>query len=101
MDLPCIVCDKPLENVMSDVDGNQPYGGTAFTSHGHYGSTVFDCDGGYLEINICAECSIKKRGSIFHVTEKKPIVRQEYEYKPWEPEPVLIAHVLNKAQKEQ
>ncbi len=83
MALPCIVCDKPLEDAMSETEGNQPYAGTAFTSQGHYGSTVFDSDGGYLELNICAECSIAKKNSIFHVTERLPIVRQQYDYNPW------------------
>jgi hypothetical protein len=57
--LPCIVCGYEPEPVDHDrhEDNNQPYGATAFTSHGHYGSTVFDpMDGQYLEINICDTC---------------------------------------------
>lgn len=51
----CIVCDKPLKNF--GYEDNQPDGGTAFQSHGHYGSTAFDpMDGTYLEINICDPC---------------------------------------------
>ena len=83
MTLPCIVCDKPLESALGDDAENQPYAGTAFTSQGHYGSTVFDSDGGYLELNICAECSIAKKSSIFHVTARSPIVRQQYDYNLW------------------
>lgn len=58
--LPCIICGKSLENVGVD-EGNQPYDGLAFSSHGHYGSTSFDpMDGSYLEISICDECLVKK-----------------------------------------
>lgn len=54
----CIVCKKPLENIDPFENGeNQPSGGTAFQTHGHYGSTVFDpMDGTYLEINVCDAC---------------------------------------------
>lgn len=54
----CIRCDRLLENVSSDAEDNQPYAGTAFTSNGHYGSTVFDptVPGPMLEINICDPC---------------------------------------------
>jgi len=58
--LPCFKCNKPLRQVDRDVTlpaENQPYEGTAFTTHGHYGSTIFDpMDGQFLEINICDEC---------------------------------------------
>lgn len=93
MSLPCIVCDKPLEDAMPGVD-NQPHAGNAFTSHGHYGSTVFDCEGGYLEINVCSECLIAKRNtSVFHVTESTPIVRQKYDYKFWNPPQELVDYI--------
>lgn len=36
---------------------NQPYAGTAFTSSGHYGSTIFDpMNASLIEINICDPC---------------------------------------------
>jgi hypothetical protein len=54
--LPCIVCGKALRNTFEDAE-NQPDGGTAFQTHGHYGSTVFDpMDGEYIEINVCDAC---------------------------------------------
>jgi hypothetical protein len=57
--LPCIVCGARLNNVTDDSE-NQPYAGTAFVSHGHYGSTAFDpFDGTYLEVNICDPCLIQ------------------------------------------
>lgn len=57
--LPCIACGKRLENALFDVD-NQPYGGTAFVSFGHYGSTFFDpMDGQNIEINVCDLCLAK------------------------------------------
>lgn len=62
--LPCIVCRTPLESAfnnteLSDLD-NQPYGGLAFQSLGHYGGTVFDpMDGTYLEVSICDPCLVQ------------------------------------------
>lgn len=56
----CIICDKSLDNVEETAE-NQPYGGTAFVTHGHYGSTSFDpFNGSMLEINICDKCLTKK-----------------------------------------
>ncbi len=54
--LQCIVCNKALKEALTGrVD--QPSGGLAFQSHGHYGSTAFDpMDGHYLELNICDDC---------------------------------------------
>lgn len=55
----CLVCDCTLESAIpSEIDeGGQPSKGTAFQSHGHYGSTVFDpMDGTFLEIYICDPC---------------------------------------------
>lgn len=77
MSLPCIVCDKQLEDAMPDVD-NQPYDATAFTASGHYGLTVFDPMVGntMLEINVCTECLTLKHKSVFHVTveRKRPVL---------------------------
>jgi hypothetical protein len=61
---PCFVCNRPLENVLEDCD-NQPDGGTAFQTHGHYGSTAFDpMDGQYLELNICDPCLLERASRI-------------------------------------
>jgi len=64
---------------------NQPYSGTTFTSHGHYGSTIFDpMSGIFLELNICDDC-------LYEVAQKKAILvaepapRPTPEYKVWEP----------------
>lgn len=76
--LPCIHCDKPLKNVDPEyVSCNQPYEGTAFTTHGHYGSTIFDpMDGTYLELNVCDEClrGLQGTGKILHRRERKPVM---------------------------
>lgn len=51
----CIVCRGTMQNI--DEDGNQPSGGVAFSTSGHYGSTVFDpMDGTVIEINVCDDC---------------------------------------------
>src|ERR1044072_5509870 len=56
--VPCIRCNKPLSNIFDHAE-NQPYEGTTFQSHGHYGSTAFDpMDGQYIEINVCDACLI-------------------------------------------
>lgn len=52
---PCIVCRAELENVEHPAH-NQPYG-TAFSTRGHYGSTVIDTfEGKTLTINLCDDC---------------------------------------------
>jgi hypothetical protein len=54
--LNCARCDREVEAVDDDYV-NSPYKATAFTTHGHYGSTIFDpMNGCYLEINLCDEC---------------------------------------------
>lgn len=54
--VPCIVCDRILEEAIPD-SINQPYKATTFSTKGHYGSTFFDpMDGSYLEINVCDVC---------------------------------------------
>lgn len=69
--LECIACGRELEDAVEPVPGvNQPHKGTAFASHGHYGSTAFDpMDGHSLEINICDPCllvSAKKNRVLIH-----------------------------------
>jgi len=59
--LDCLACGKRLWNVHDDCR-NQPGEALSFTTHGAYGTTVFDPDDGhYLEINICDECMREAR----------------------------------------
>jgi len=61
----CISCSRQLDNVL-DL-GLQPVGGLAFSSHGHYGTSVFDpMDGSCIEFAICDDCVVKagKKGLI-------------------------------------
>lgn len=52
--LPCIACGRELQSCARP---NQPLDGLAFSSRGHYGTTVFDpMDGSALEINVCDDC---------------------------------------------
>lgn len=54
--LNCARCDRELINV-DETATNQPDGGTAFETHGHYGSTAFDpMDGSIIEVSFCDEC---------------------------------------------
>lgn len=72
--LQCIACGRELKNVDDD-SVNQPYCGTAFISHGHYGSTAFDpMDGHYLEINVCDLCLIQHRNRIYEGRDFRPVV---------------------------
>ncbi|HWP61379.1 MAG TPA: hypothetical protein VN495_02150 [Candidatus Paceibacterota bacterium] len=53
--LPCIVCEKVLENIADSC--NQPDNGLEFTTPGHYGSTAFDpMNEEQLIIDICDDC---------------------------------------------
>lgn len=84
--LKCIVCGKTLCNVDSDVE-NQPYDGTAFTSYGHYGSTVFDpMDGTFLEINICDEDLKKasKNSQVLMGQSQRPVLTPKRVLIGWE-----------------
>lgn len=74
--LPCIACGKALENEFDDA-ANQPREGTAFESHGHYGSTAFDpMDGTYIEINVCDPCLVAARdkGAVLHGMDRKRVI---------------------------
>ena len=51
----CIKCGAKMDNIAEL--GFQPNGGTAFSTCGHYGSTVYDpMDGSAIEIVVCDEC---------------------------------------------
>jgi hypothetical protein len=65
--IPCIVCDKELDNLEYTTRGNgtkvevHPMDGLHFRTHGHYGSTIFDPmgTGEYLDVAICDVCIMK------------------------------------------
>lgn len=82
--LPCFKCGKHLESAFppEHTDNNQPYAGTTFVSHGHYGSTVFDeMSDSYLELNLCDDCLRANASEVLRVT---PIpAKAEYEYETW------------------
>lgn len=72
--LPCIACGKQLQNSFEDVE-NQPSEGTAFHTHGHYGSTIFDpMDGQYLELNVCDDCLRKHSDRVLLSRKAKPVL---------------------------
>lgn len=73
--LPCIVCGKQLAASMEGV--REPYPGTVFSSHGNYGSTVFDPALGhteYLSVNICDDC-LTAAAAKQHVQLVEPLAR--------------------------
>lgn len=87
MTLPCIVCGTKLESALPNGEYNQPYSGTTFSSHGQYGSTVWDpmSQGGNetLEINVCDHCLLKNPSSVLQVTRT---TTTSYYERQWNPE---------------
>lgn len=74
--LRCIVCSFELEDVGIDAE-NQPNGGLACQSHGHYGSTAFDpIDGQYIEFNVCDRCLLDRAegGYILQGRDRRPVI---------------------------
>lgn len=72
--LPCFVCERELDHavgkMLSESDSplsNQPDNGVYFSTHGNFGSTVYDPmfdlygDNETLEIAICDDCLIDGR----------------------------------------
>lgn len=87
--LACLLCGGPCKRVWERNQDHptQPYGATVFTSHGQYGSTVFDeVDGTYLQVNIHDRCLVNAaaEGRVWHGTPVAP-VRQPAELRVWEP----------------
>lgn len=80
--LPCIVCGTRLDAAMPDTQ-NQPFAGTCFDTHGHYGSTIFDpmMDREYLEIVVCDDCLrfASRRGQVLLRREHRERVIRNYE----------------------
>lgn len=84
--LPCIICEKSLEDIDLEQEHNQPYGGTVFSSTGNYGSTVWDPTSPFsrefLELNICDDCltNCADKGYVLHVDVN---TKSEYKYETW------------------
>lgn len=91
---PCLICGKSLERVIPEYEA-QPYEGVSCSTHGNYGSRVFDSmDGELIAFNICDECFVEAgdKGRLFYRQTMKPItvnkVVTAYEpierpYLPW------------------
>ena len=78
--LPCIVCGKGLKNLYGD---NLPDDGIVFSSHGNYGSQVFDpMDSTFLEINICDKC-ITQAANLNRVALGESFQTKHYQYEKW------------------
>ena len=77
----CIVCRGGLKNLTPR--GNQPIGGTAFATTGHYGSTVFDpMDGTVIEVNVCDAC-LKVAAQDGVIMERRCIQSPKHVYRKW------------------
>lgn len=82
--LPCIVCGRENEKAMGEQSSvNQPYNATAFRTHGHYGSTVFDpmWEPEDLSITICDPCLLAaaEQGNVL-------LFDADDNARPWRPE---------------
>lgn len=79
--LPCVVCGTTLRNVSEGVE-NQPDGGVAFSSPGHYGSSVFDpMDGCFIELNLCDPCLVEagEKGRVLLGRRQRPVSFEGFE----------------------
>lgn len=109
--LPCIACGRSLCNVEPDLT-NQPYCGTSFESHGHYGSTAYDpMDGHYLEINVCDLCLVLNADRVLEGRDFRPVIEngvqvgteeleRPWKLVPWRIEPEALDHVVGSARDE-
>ena len=83
---PCFKCGYVAEPV-DQIHVDQPYGATIFTSHGHYGSTIYDPMSNYrhLRIIICDSCLLQHHAKVreVFVSPRASI----YDYLEWNPEP--------------
>ena len=71
--LPCIVCGKTLPTVIEGSD-NAPYGGTEFSTYGHYGSTFWDSFyGEQLVLTVCDGCLRERSDRLGQQKRFKPI----------------------------
>jgi len=70
----CLVCDRPIKSGGGGYSPHQiPGDAIHWTSHGNYGSTVWDSlrpDEGYLELYICDDCVKRKADRIFTVVQR-------------------------------
>ena len=80
--VPCFKCGKKLENLYDR--GNQPLSGLEFSTHGHYGSTVFDMSAGELVLNICDVCLEEARDKTKRLLYRKIVKTAKEEYTPFE-----------------
>lgn len=72
---PCIVCGRTLSRATDDYEA-QPDDGVMFSTHGNYGSTVFDpMNGTTLLINVCDECIVEagKKGRVLSGKDYMPV----------------------------
>ena len=84
--IPCFKCGFVPEPV-DPTHVEQPYEATAFTSGGHYGSTVYDpmSDYRHLRIIICDKCLLEHKAQVQEVfiTPRASV----HNYESWDPGP--------------
>jgi hypothetical protein len=105
-----MACGRELQNVTEDAQENQPYNGTAFRTHGHYGSTIYDpMDGRFLEINICDTCLASHPERAMEGRDRRPIMengtvlgweKAKWNLTPWTPSEREISFAIEVMRKE-
>lgn len=87
-ELKCIKCGTQPKPAFSDDHKiiNHPHGATVFTTHGHYGSTVYDSINGneYIEITVCDSCLVEAAQND-RVLECFTTVKSIKDYEKWNP----------------
>ena len=79
---PCTLCGGVLEDESGG--NNQPVLGLALECRGHWPSTIFDAEPGWLEINICEPClrTATERKRVLHGD--RPSRRARTTYRLWQ-----------------
>lgn len=82
----CFKCDKKLEPAFAADDPGPPNNGLSFSSHGNYGSRVYDpvMSAPALVIFICDDCILEHAELVLVRRIERPEPRQTYE--PWNPD---------------
>lgn len=89
VDLRCVRCDCDFEGESEWSDGCPPTGGVIFTSHGNYGSKLYDeptYSPNYIAVIVCDSClrELAADSNVMYVRPIRTVVNDERV--EWSPE---------------